>query len=437
MDQNDEFRRTWSIRKPLGIGIFSIVIIFGVLGIWGWKANISGAIIAKGKIQVATNQTAVQHLKGGVIAEVLAENGNLVNAGDLVLRLDDTQLRSELKIVEGELFEALANIARLESEIDDQKELNLHPLLREASLEFPEIQSLIGRQQRQLDSHYQSLDTNSRLLGEQIKQIEKQIAGVEAELSAKTERMTLLELELESSNKLFEKGLIPKSTVLLLQKDQLTTRGDVGKLAAKIAELNGKISELGLKLHTLTPIQKEKAVEKLSKLRPARTKFLEQRTRVLDELTKLEIRSPISGKVHDSRVLGIRSVVVSAIPLMYIIPNDTPISVSVRVRAIDIDQIYARQQASLKFDSFSRRSTPVIFGEVSNISADAFLDAKTGKLFYNVEISLSDSEIEKLGKNSLISGMPVNAFFTTKSRSPLEYVTKPIMVYFDKAFRDS
>jgi len=123
--------------------------------------------------------------------------------------------------------------------------------------------------------------------------------------------------------------------------------------------------------------------------------------------------------------------------LMYVVPRDKPVSVAVRVDAGDIDQVFVGQNASLKFSSFSRRSTPVILGEVSNVSADAFLDQKTQKLYYDVEVSLPVDELKKLGDKSLISGMPVNAFITTENRSPLTYVTKPIMDYFDRAFRDS
>jgi len=437
MSPDHQNRRSWTIRKPLGIGIFSVVFLFAVLVVWGMKINIAGAVIAKGKVQASSTRTVLQHPVGGVVVEVLAQNGNFVKAGDVVLRLDDTQLRSELKIVEGELFEILSKSARLEAIIDDRPELLLHPVLRLVSNDEPQINDLLDRQQRRLESHYASLDTKKRLLGQQIKQVEKQIAGVEAELDAKKQRSIFVEKELKKATSNFQKGLIRVSVVNAHQIDQYTTRGEIGKLSAKIAELTGKIAELGLNLHALTPSLKEKASEKLDTLGPLKTKFLEQRNRLMDALSKLEIRTPISGTIHDSKVLGLRSVVVSAKPLMYIVPDDDPASVAVRVDAADIDQVFIGQNASLKFSAFNRRSTPTIIGQVTNISADAFLDEKTQKLYYFVELFLPATEIEKLGKNTLISGMPVSAFITTQSRSPLNYLTKPIMDYFDRAFRDS
>ena len=437
MARNSERRPTWLIWKPLSIGIVSTVLLVVILGIWGTKTSISGAVIGKGKVQVSSGRTALQHPVGGVVHDILADDGDSVAAGDVVLRLDDAPLRSELTIIEGELFETLANEARLEAEIDDRRELIPHPLLAQVSLENLEIKFLLERQQRRLTSFYQSLDAQWALIDEQIKQVEEQIVGVEAELAAKIQRSQVIGQELQQIQELSEKGLVKFSVIYTLQKDQLATQGDVGRLTARVAELKGKISELRLKLHTLAPAEKEKSVEELSKLRPGKTKLMENRSRIIDEMSKLEIRTPISGTIHDSQILGLRSVVGAAKPLMYIVPNDRPVSIAVRIDAADINQVYFGQTASLKFSAFNRRSTPTILGRVSNISADAFLDPTTRKLYYDVEVSLLEGEIDKLGENTLISGMPVDAFISTESRSPLNYITKPIMDYFDRAFRDA
>src|SRR5262245_49981874 len=172
-------RRSWTIRKPLGIGLVAVAILLGFLFTWGTTLNISGAVIAKGQVQVSSSRTAVQHPVGGVVAEILAQNGDKVRSGDIVLKLDDTQLRSELAAVEGELFEILANEARLVAELDDQKQLSPHRILREAAEANPELRVLMERQQRQLDSHYKSLDTQISLLEEQTRQIRDQAAGEE------------------------------------------------------------------------------------------------------------------------------------------------------------------------------------------------------------------------------------------------------------------
>ncbi len=432
-----EKRRTWTLWRPLGIGVGAAIFLILVLGVWGNFTNISGAVIGTGKVQVATQRTALQHPVGGVVAEMLVQNGDEVRVGDILLRLDATSLSSELNVVEGELFEALANEARLQAIVDDSTEILPHPTLLEAAATHPSVQSLLDRQARRLAAHYASLNTQNSLLGQQAQQVREQIIGTKAELAAKQKRKTYVEEELAQSSALAAKKLIKASVVYSLQKDKVTNEGDIARLRAKAAELGGKVAELELKRHDLAPAIKEKAVAEMSKLRPVRTKFLEKRITLLDRLSQLEIRSPIDGKIHDSQILGLRSVIVAAKPLMYIVPSHEPVSVMVRIDASDIDQIYLSQPASLKFRSFSRRTTPVIFGEITLISPDAFLDEKTKKPYYDVEIGLTPEELAKLEGKPLLPGMPVDAFISTQSRTPLNYVTKPLLNYFDRAFRDA
>jgi HlyD family secretion protein len=429
-------RRSWSIRKPLGIGLVTVAAFFGFVVAWGTTLDISGAVIAKGQVQVASSRTAVQHPVGGVVAEILARNGDKVRSGDVVLRLDDSQLRSELAAVEGELFEILANEARLVAELDGRNQLSPHPILAEAANSGPELALLLERQQRQLDDHYLSLDTQLELLEEQTRQIHDQAAGEESALEAKRQHLALLESELEISLQSLDKGMITKAIVTTLQKDVIATKGEIGRLTAKVAELKGKISEQKLRTHAIPLEAHAKSSERINQLGQQKKRLLESRNSILYKLSNLEVRAPVSGTVHDLRVMGLRSVVEAAKPIMYIVPDDEPASVLVRVDAADVDQVYVGQQASLRFIAFNRRSTPVIAGEVTNISADAFLDERTQRLYYLTEVSLIVDELQKLGDVTLISGMPLEAFFTTKTRSPASYVVKPISDFFDRAFRD-
>jgi HlyD family secretion protein len=429
-------RRSWTIRKPLGIGLVAVTGLFCLVFAWGSTFSISGAVIAKGQVQVASSRIAVQHPVGGVVAEIMAENGDVVRGGDVVVKLDDTKLRSDLAAVEGELFEILANEARLMAELDDSKKLSPHPILRDAAEHNPELRALLERQQRQLDAHHQSLVTQVSLLEEQTSQTRDQVLGEESALDAKREHLAFSEEELASSVQSLDKGIITRPIVSTLQKDVIAAKGEVGKLSAKVAELRGKISEQQLKILTIPLDMKEKSADKLNQLGQQKTKLMETRNGILYNLSKLEVRAPLSGTINDSKIMGLQSVIEAAKPIMYIVPDEEPESISIRVDAADIDQVYLNQEASLRFIAFNRRSTPVIQGKVTYVSADAFMDERTQKLYYLVEVSLIEEELQKLGDVTLISGMPVEAFLTTKSRSPASYVTKPIVDYFGRAFRD-
>ncbi|GAA6190400.1 HlyD family type I secretion periplasmic adaptor subunit [Phaeobacter sp. NW0010-22] len=430
-------RSTWNTGMPLRLAILSFVmLIIGVM-FWSSRVNISGAVIGDGVIEVSTTMTAVQHPIGGVIEDIHAQNGDEVLEGDLLVRLDSRQLRSDLNVVEIELFEVLANIARLQAIIDSRRTLEPPPLLREALRQRPDLERMVVRQQQQLLSYFQALDAGTSLLDEQIEQVRAEIEGVEAQLAAKRDEQEYLKQELVNVQNLATRQLIKLSEVFRLQKAAVTVRGDIGRFSARIAALRGRISELNQKRLAVLPTAQEKAEEAMSKLRPLRTRFLEKRVSLVADLSRLEIRAPINGKIHDSKVLGPQSVVVAAKPLMMIVPDDDPIQVGVRVGAADIDQVFVGQSASLKFTAFSGRDIPIIVGQVERISADVFSNPVTKKFYYEVKVGLLDDEMKKLGQRELLPGMPVEAYLSTESRTPFNYVLRPLKNYFDRAFRDS
>lgn len=417
------------------VGVVAVLLLLIVFGVWAARAHIAGAVIGIGVIEVSTTRTAVQHPIGGVVVEILHREGDRVAAGDVVLRLDDRSLLSDLTVTEGGLFETLVNIARLEAALEGRQDMDLHPLLIDAA--SPELDALLARQQRQLDDHFLTIETERQLLAEQVAQTEAQIVGIEAQLDAKRDEQTILATELVRGRDLSDQGLIRTPELTTLEKADAAVRGEIGRLEAQIAELRGRITEAGLKQLAVTTDAADLIGVELSRLRPERTRLLEARSEILEELSRLEIRAPVSGRIIQSQILGLRSVVVAASPLMMIVPDDEPVLAVVRVSATDIDQIYVGQDASLKFKSFNGRQIPIILGQVLQISADAFLDQRTQKTYYTVAIALHEAELNKLGDTDLIPGMPVEAFLTSESRTPLSYAMRPILFYFDRAFRDA
>lgn len=429
-------RRSWTIKRPLGIGLAAMIGLFGFVFAWAATFNISGAVIGKGQVQASANRIAVQHPVGGVVAEIRANNGDHVKTGDVVVKLDDSSLRSDLATIDGELFELLANEARLEAELIDRRTLSLHPILQEAIRQNPAVKSLVDQQQRQLDAYYHSLGTQVSLLQRQRGQASDEAIGVQAALAAKREELALLEEELAQAKQNLQKGYLTRTVVSNLQRDTIKARGEVGTLTAKRAELQGKVAEQQIKTYA-TPLDlREASADKLNLSRQQSKRLIENRNAIVYKLSKLNIEAPVSGMVFDSKLLGPRSVVEAAKPIMYIVPDDKPGLVVVRVEATDIEQVHVGQAAGLRFTTFSKRSTPIIDGRVTAISADAFRDEKTQAFYYFVDVRLIDSELKKLGNIELLPGMPVDAFLQTESRSPASYVIRPITDFFTKAFRD-
>jgi HlyD family secretion protein len=433
---NKPNRRSWSIRKPLGIGLAALIALFGFVFAWAVTFNISGAVIGKGQVQASVNRIAVQHPVGGVVADILVTNGDKVKGGDIVVRLDDASLRSDLATVESELFELLANEARLEAETADRRTLTLHPLLQDAAPENPGLKLLIREQERQLDAHYRSIATQVSLLRQQRNQISDESSGVQAALVAKREELALLNDELSRATENLRNGYVTKGVVTALQRDVIKARGEIGELTAKKAELEGKVAEQRLRTYA-TPLDiRDLSADKLNLSRQQSQKLIEARNAIVFKLGKLDVRAPVSGMVFDSKILGPRSVIEAAKPIMYIVPDNKPNLVVVRVESTDIEQVHVGQDVGLRFTTFGKRSTPMIGARVTAVSADAFVDDKKGTSYYFVDVQLIQSEMRKLGNVELKSGMPVDAFIQTESRSPASYVFRPITDFFSKALRD-
>jgi HlyD family secretion protein len=426
----------WSYRKPVLIGALAAFMLVGGVGAWSTQVTIAGAVVGRGRIEVDTTKQVIQHPTGGVVAEILVSNGDVVEAGDVVVRLDGFALRTQLNTVEGELIELLAKQARLEAEIDDRRRLDVGGMLAERAGN-PATRDTIERQQRLLDASFTTLEQKSGLVRKKIAQVRSQIDAGRAQLTAKDEQVALVDDDLAKAAILAKQGLIKGSQVSDLRRERARLMGEAGMHAANIAELNEKIVELELELLALPVERRSLAAEELSKLQPEKVKLTEGRAELGDKLAQLDVRTPVSGFIHDSQVGGVRSVVIEATPIMYVVPTDRPTIAVVRVEAHDIDQVHAGQQAELRFSAFHRRATPLVEGEVVTVSADAYVDQVTRGYYYEARIAISDAALAELGGKLLVPGMPVEAFFATEKQTPFAYVTKPLVDYFNLAYRDT
>jgi len=428
-------KKAWRAWIPLSIGFGALVVLVGVLGVWSVTARIAGAVIASGMIQVESNRQVVQHPQGGVVGEILAKDGDTVMAGDVVMRLDDSLLQSELAIVQGQLFEIKARQARLVAERDGLDKIELPEDLVEAQADSPEIAKMIKGQRSLFFARAETLTREADQISEQIAQANNQIEGTEAQLAAFQTQQELILSELEDAQSLLEKGLAQASRVSSLQREQARLLGEIGSLKATLAQVRGQIAALEIQVLKLTTTRAEEANTTLSDLQYREIELAERRLSLRETLSRMEIRSPVSGVVYDSQIFALQAVLSPAAPIMYVIPQDQPLVVAARIESINIDQVHVGQEASLRFVAFEQRTTPEIFGQVSRISADVFKDEVTGQSFYRAELLPNEEELDKLGGQKLLPGMPVEAFIRTAERSPLSYLAKPLTDYFNKAFR--
>ena len=422
----------WNPRKPMTIGFLSIGLLLGTTTAWAVNARISGAVIASGAIQLESNQQVVQHAFGGVVGQIAARNGDVVQAGDVLVRLDDTYLASDLLSITAQLAEIDIRKARLAAERDGLTEVDLS---RQPAETLPSA-NLVQGEQTLFQTRLRNYRGELKQLDEQINQAHLQIIGLDAQLEALEAQMVLVTADLTTGEELLSKGLIATARVTALKKEYVQVKGQIGSLSASKARLRGQISAFEIEAMRLTTQRREEAIVTLRELEYMEIDLQARKRAIEKKLESLEIKSPVAGVVHDSKVFTEHAVISPAQAIMQIVPQDQQLVVKLRIQTMHIDDVYLGQNASIRFVSFDHRSTPELFGYISKISPDVFFDEVTGRSYYQAEITPREQEIEKLGAQKLMPGTPVETFIKTAERSPLSYLTKPLMDYFYRAFRE-
>ncbi|WP_170445026.1 HlyD family type I secretion periplasmic adaptor subunit [Ruegeria arenilitoris] len=426
----------WRITFPALVGFAALAILVGGLGVWSVRTHLAGAIVTQAVVEVQSNRQVVEHPDGGVVGDILVRDGDRVEQGDLLLRFDDTFLKSEKVIVESQLFELLARKVRLEAERDGEDANALSDRMQKlaaAELIDPE---LIDGQTRLYSARLETLSKKIDQLGKQRVQIESEIDGTKAQLVALRRQLELIGNELEDQQNLLTRGLTQASRVSALQREEASLTGEIGRLEAAVARLNGQIATTELQVVELAAARREEAIAELRQVQSEVVELAQRRLSLNERLARLDIRAPVSGTVFGSQVFAVQSVVQPAEPMMYVVPQNTPLVVAARVGAIHVDQLHVGQPVALRFPAFNQRETPEIEGRVINVSADTLKDEQTGFTYYRADVVPVESELERLNGQVLLPGMPVEALIKTDERTPLSYLVKPMADYFNRSFRE-
>lgn len=426
----------WSPRRPLLIGAVTLVLLVGGFGGWAVTAPISGAVIATGQVEVERDRVVVQHPDGGAVEEIFVIEGSRVDAGDVLLRIDGGQMRSELAVVENQFFETLARRGRLEAERADLDAPSFPALLLEATSDRPEAAAKLDGQKALFRARRETLAQLEAQLERRAEQARLQIVGIDAQLRALQAQLSHLAEELAAQESLLERGLAQAPRILALRREQARLEGALGELEADRAGTEARITEIGIERLRLTLDRREAAEEQLVDLAVREQELAERRGVLRDRLTNLELRAPVAGGVLDLQVTAAGAVVRAAEPVLHLIPEGRPLVVVARVEPTDIDEVFAGQEARVMLAGMGGRMMSDLIGEVSRVSADVLTDAATGASFYRVEIMLAPEELAKLEGRPLVPGMPAEVFLTTRVRTPIAWLVQPLSDYFSRALRE-
>ena len=435
MTGNEMKGARYSIRRHLIVGLAVVVLLAGGLGGWASTAQISGALIAPGSVVVESNVKKVQHPTGGVVGELRARDGDVVKAGDVVVRLDDTVTKASLAIVTKNLDGLLARGARLEAE---QRGLDkiVFPKTLLDRVDDPDVKAVMASESKLFEVRVNGRAGQKSQLRERVTQLNEEIAGLTAQEKAKDQEIALVEKELVGVRDLYDKHLVQLTRLTTLERDMARLSGERAQYIASRAQAKGKITETELQI---IQIDKDMISDVSKDLRETNDKigeFVERKITAEDQLRRVDIRAPQDGMVLQSTVHTVGGVITAGDAIMLIVPQADDLQVEAKVNPQDIDKLQVGQKTLLRLSAFNQRTTPELNGIVTRVSPDVTTDQRTGQSYYTIRISMPSEEVARLGDVKLIPGMPVEAFVQTGDRTLISYLIKPLSDQLMRAFRE-
>jgi HlyD family secretion protein len=420
------------------LGLLACALLVFGFGGWALTARLSGAVVTQGKVVVSSDLKAVQHPDGGIVADIRVRNGDRVQAGEIVLSLDDKLLKANRALVDDQLVALEARQVRLKAEREGIDDLAFSAELA-ARGDENKVDEAVTSQRAVMQTRRVSLAGQVAAYEEQITQFKEEIAGLETQRSAAEEQVELIDHELQGLGTLFEQGWTPETRITALKRERSNLTGTIGSLTSRIAVVRGKISETQLAILQLEKNFQEQVTNEISDVTAQLSQLKERRDTSDLMLARVDVRAPADGFIHELAVHTVGGVVQPGETLMRIVPDADSLVVSTAVMPQDINNVTYGNQATLVISAFDQKSVPRLEGTVTFLSADLKTDPATGMGFYEVRVDLDDSATKVLSDRNLtlLPGMPSEVYIQTADRTMAEYLLDPLTKQLRKTFRES
>ena len=435
-----------SAKWPVLFGLGILVLWLGCFGVWAGLAPLSGAVVASGTFVATGQNKLVQHLEGGIIRDLGVKEGDIVELNQLLVRMDDTAAKAKLRRLVLKSYRLLAMKARLEAELSGTDAPETPPLLA-ANVGDVEVKAILDRQILELRARRSSLAAEELVLRKEIAGLEESIRGYQAQVTSNQQRMALFEEELKDKNALLDRSLVRKTEVLALRRSEAALAGDLGELTGRIADANERIARANQRIAHLHATAIEKTVQELRETETELDDVAEQIHAAQDVVERVEVRAPVRGVVVKRHFHTAGGVVAPGAVILELLPMHEELLIEARVNPNDISHVRVGQQALARLSALNQRITPMIEAKVVYVSADALPEQvqpltkggqDTRRDFYVVRVRLNQADMRKrMDDFGPTPGMPADVYIKTGERTFLEYIMRPVLDSFSRAFRES
>ena len=421
------------VRAPVLLGFATIFLFFGGFMGWAAVAPLDSASIAPGVVKVESDRKTVQHLEGGIVREINAREGDRVRAGEVLIRLDDTQPRASLDLLHVRMMAAIALDARLVAERNGRN-IVTRPIRLRNGPDDATAREIIDAQIRIFDARRETMSDQIAILGQRIAQFAEEINGLNGQIGAEERQIALLDQEIKSMAELVAKGVAPRPPYLELQRRLAELEGMRSQNLARIAQVRQRIGETRLQIAGLRTARTDEVVQQLRDTQAEQFDLAERIRSAQDILRRTEIRAPIDGKIVALKVHTPGGVIGPGEPLLDLVPSDDRLVIDARVDPRDIDVVHAGLRALVRLTAFNQRNLPPLEGIVTSVSADRLSDERTGQAYYLVRVEPDEILVQAQG--AIQPGMQAEVMIVTGARTALESFLNPISRSLNRAFRE-
>lgn len=421
--------------KPIrNIGVAMLIFTFGILGVWSYFAPLDSAAVAPGFVVVKSLKRTVQHHDGGIVGEMLVKEGDLVAEDQVLIRLDDTELKAGLEILRSQQITLTAQLARLDAERNRRSQVDYPESLNDDS-DSRILEAKLGENEIFI-SRKNTHEGEIGVLKQRISQLNTRTTGLQAQKASKQQLTASYQEELIELKELIAEGFARKQRLRDVERSLATFSGEIANLSAEIAGDEVQIGEARLQILQLEKRFQEQVAQKLGEVQ---TQLYDVNQRMLvnrDKLMRTEIKAPSAGRVLALTVHHAGGVISPGRPIMDIVPQNEELIVSAQVSVMDIDRVHEGLLAEVRFSSFKQAQIPKLYGKLVTLSADRLTDERSGSSYYQAQIELTSDSYGKLGDVDILPGMPAEVLINTGERTAFEYFMQPISIAFARAFTE-
>lgn len=405
------------------IGATIVFLTFGVFGLWAFLAPLDSSALAPGVVVVKSYKKTVQHLDGGIVAKILVKDGDEVEAGQILMLLDDAQINAQLEIARSQWIALAAQVARLKAERDHLPQVEF-PLDWEADTDS-RIQEAKQAEMHLFKVRKAAHEGEINVLQQRISQISSKINGLQGQASSKSKLISSYSEEIEDLKALLADGFVDKQRLREIERSHAMNQGDIAQIKAEKASNELLITETRLQIMQLEKDFQGEVAGKLSEAQALLSDAEQRVSAAQDKLERTVIKAPADGMVLGLAVHTENGVIAPGTAILEIVPQQSDLIIEAQVSPMDIDRVAVGLTAEVRFTAFKQSQTPKMTGKVIQVSADRFIDEKTGQAYFQARVELTRESQDKLGSLQLLPGMPAEVLINTGERTLFQYLAQP------------